>query len=183
MVMMTSLQPTGLQADSDTAKTGDANATAVAEPKTPKKKAVTAKAKKAAADAADGQETSKDDKDSVEPVTPKKKRTPAKPKVVTPKAVTDNAETDNEDDETMTTPKAKTTPSKSKSNDDGTPRKRTPASAIAPSRSIPTSWEEASDADKLLVKMKEEGSDWSTIRAAWKDATGQDTGASTLPNR
>ncbi len=182
MVMMTSLQPTGLQADNDTAKTGDANATVVAEPKTPRKKAVTAKAKKAAADAADGQETSKDDKDSVEPVTPKKKRTPAKPKVATPKAVTDNAETDNED-ETMTTPKAKTTPSKSKSNDDGTPRKRATASAIAPSRSIPTSWEEASDADKLLVKMKEEGSDWSTIRAAWKDATGQDTGASTLPNR
>lgn len=124
----------------------------------------------------------KEDKDGVEPATPKKKRTPAKPKDVTPKAVTDNAEADNED-ETRTTPKAKTTPSKSKGNDDGTPRKRAAASAIAPSRSIPSSWEDASDADKLLVKMKDEGSDWGAIRAAWKEATGQETGASTLPNR
>jgi len=46
---------------------------------------------------------------------------------------------------------------------------------MAAPRGIPTSWETADDADKMLVMMKEQGEDWAAIREAWKDATGQDT--------
>lgn len=48
---------------------------------------------------------------------------------------------------------------------------------------IPTSWEEASDADRMLITMKGGGADWGKIRELWKDMTGQDTANSTLPNR
>ncbi len=170
------------QADKETAKNGDTDTTVAAESQTPRKKATPAKAKKVATEAADGEEAGKDDKHGVEPATPKKKRAPAKPKNATPKVATDNIEA-GDDGEITTTPKAKTSPSKSKDNDDGTPRKRAPANAIAPSRGIPTSWDDASDADRLLVNMKNDGTDWNTIRAAWKKCTGQDTAPSTLPNR
>ncbi|KAL9611765.1 MAG: hypothetical protein Q9167_003615 [Letrouitia subvulpina] len=48
---------------------------------------------------------------------------------------------------------------------------------------VPSSWENASAADKKLVQMKEANIPWSKIRAMWKKETGQDTGNSTLPNR
>lgn len=48
---------------------------------------------------------------------------------------------------------------------------------------IPTCWEEASAADRMLVTMRGDGADWGKIRALWKNITGQDTAASTLPNR
>lgn len=48
---------------------------------------------------------------------------------------------------------------------------------------IPTCWEEASAADRMLVTMRGDGADWGKIRALWKNITGQNTAASTLPNR
>lgn len=48
---------------------------------------------------------------------------------------------------------------------------------------IPSCWEEASAADRMLVTMRGQGADWGTIRALWKDITGQDTATSTLPVR
>lgn len=48
---------------------------------------------------------------------------------------------------------------------------------------IPTSWEEAGAADRMLVTMRGKGEDWGKIRALWKDITGQHTANSTLPNR
>lgn len=57
-----------------------------------------------------------------------------------------------------------------------TPRKRqAPKAILATPKSIPASWDTAELADKMLVTMKEEGKDWATIRAAWKEETGQDT--------
>ena len=46
-----------------------------------------------------------------------------------------------------------------------TPRKRTAPKALAAPRGIPSSWEDADDADKVLITLKEAGDDWSTI---WK---------------
>ena len=57
-----------------------------------------------------------------------------------------------------------------------TPRKRqAPKKEVIAPRGIPSSWDEADDADRMLVTMKEKGEGWSEIRAAWKAATGQDT--------
>lgn len=48
---------------------------------------------------------------------------------------------------------------------------------------IPTCWEEASAADRMLVTMKGKGAEWGKIRELWKEMTGQDTAISTLPSR
>lgn len=48
---------------------------------------------------------------------------------------------------------------------------------------IPSCWEEASAADRMLVTMRAQGAGWDKIRALWKDITGQDTAKSTLPVR
>lgn len=48
---------------------------------------------------------------------------------------------------------------------------------------IPSCWEEASAADRMLVTMRGQGAEWGKIRALWKDITGQDTAKSTLPVR
>ena len=89
-----------------------------------------------------------------------------------------------------TTPKgrAKKSTTELMTNENGSPktapRKRAaPKNSVATPRGIPSSWESASEADKLLVRMKDEGKDWVSIRAAWKAATGEDTAQSTLPNR
>lgn len=67
---------------------------------------------------------------------------------------------------------------------EGNARKRNaPAGSIAPPRGIPKSWDEAEEADRLLVTMKEDGKAWDEIRKMWKEQTGQDTANSTLPNR
>lgn len=58
-----------------------------------------------------------------------------------------------------------------------------PKNAVAAPRDIPTSWEDADEADQMLVTMKEDGVDWNTIREAWTAKTGQKTAGSTLPNR
>lgn len=48
---------------------------------------------------------------------------------------------------------------------------------------IPSCWEKASAADRMLVTMRGQGTEWGKIRALWKDITGQDTAKSTLPVR
>ena len=56
------------------------------------------------------------------------------------------------------------------------PRKRqAPKKGIVAPRGIPSSWDEAGDADRMLVTMKEKGEGWSDIRATWKAMTGQET--------
>ena len=179
--MIYSLLKKTSNANRETAKKADADTTEGAEPVTPKK-VTAAKAKKSATKAGEGEATTNDNTIVVAPVTPKK-RTPAKPKNSNPGAVTDNTEAAGEED-SAATPKAKTSPTKSKTaNSNGTPRKRAPASGIAPSRGIPDCYENASNADKRLMKMKEDGESWEAIRAAWKEETGDDPGKSTLPNR
>ncbi len=90
-----------------------------------------------------------------------------------------------------TTPKKKRTPTKAKAEDveaeDGgeeavTPRKRkAPSAPVTPGRPIPANFEAADEADRMLVKMKDDGLGWAEIRAAWTKATGETPGASTLP--
>lgn len=48
---------------------------------------------------------------------------------------------------------------------------------------MPTSWAEAGAADRMLVSMRDNGDDWAKIRKQWKEVTGSDTAASTLPTR
>ncbi|MCJ1431656.1 hypothetical protein MMC27_001011 [Xylographa pallens] len=65
-------------------------------------------------------------------------------------------------------------------------RKRGPikaAEGIAPGRTIPLSWDDASEADRKLVQMKEAGKSWPEIREMWKSVTGHESAGSTLPNR
>ncbi|KAL8672845.1 MAG: hypothetical protein Q9168_002721 [Polycauliona sp. 1 TL-2023] len=61
--------------------------------------------------------------------------------------------------------------------------KRANAEKVAEKVVLPTKWSEASQADKTLVAMKEDGHPWSEIRVKWHEMTGQDTAPSTLPNR
>ncbi|KAL9134635.1 MAG: hypothetical protein Q9175_004175 [Cornicularia normoerica] len=119
-----------------------------------------------------------------EPVTPKKgKRAPTKAKATK----TDNDDKTN-NDSAETTDKS-VSPTKGNRETEGTtvnntPRKRqAPKKELAAPRGIPSSWEDADHADRMMVTMKEKGEGWAEIRAAWKEATGQDTASSTLPNR
>lgn len=58
-----------------------------------------------------------------------------------------------------------------------TPRKRSaPKSSMAPQSAIPNSWEEAGEADRTLVKMKEDGKSWGDIRKMWAHITGHNIG-------
>ncbi|KAM5447245.1 hypothetical protein MaudCBS49596_006007 [Microsporum audouinii] len=71
------------------------------------------------------------------------------------------------------------TPSKKKR---GTPGKGTPGKAGK--RALPGSLEEASEEDKMMLRMRdEENKPWSEIRAAWEEITGEAVGGSTLSNR
>jgi len=51
------------------------------------------------------------------------------------------------------------------------------------SRAIPQSWEEASEADRILLNMKSRGISWHEIGKAWNEETGQDTAHIVLLNR
>lgn len=48
---------------------------------------------------------------------------------------------------------------------------------------MPTSWAEVGVADRMLVTLRDNGDDWAKIRKQWKEMTGLDTAASTLPTR
>ncbi|MCJ1400359.1 hypothetical protein MMC11_003564 [Xylographa trunciseda] len=121
-------------------------------------------------------------------VTPKKtKISPAKAK---PSGEND-AEASGEDvemDSKIKKPRTPKTPKtiNAKSVTKSVARKRGPTKAaegIAPGRTIPLSWDDATEADRKLVQMKEAGNSWVEIREMWKTETGQDTAGSTLPNR
>ncbi|KAL8845166.1 MAG: hypothetical protein Q9176_000334 [Flavoplaca citrina] len=107
---------------------------------------------------------------------PKTPKTPKSPDV-------DNVVEAN--DATPKQPKAKTHPTKPKANAKQSPvkGKRAGAEKVADKVVLPTKWSEASEADKMLVRMKEAGRPWSEIRVKWYEMTGQDTAPSTLPNR
>ena len=54
-----------------------------------------------------------------------------------------------------------------------TPRQRqAPKGAPADPRPVPTSWDDADDADKMLMTMKQVGKTWEEIREAWEEKTG-----------
>ena len=55
-----------------------------------------------------------------------------------------------------------------------TPRRRAlPTTTIASARGIPASWDQADDADRLLVTMKEDGKSWKEITTAYANITGK----------
>ena len=57
-----------------------------------------------------------------------------------------------------------------------TPRKRNaPKGGIADQRGIPNSWEEADDADKMIITLKSQGTPWAIIREKWTAMTGIET--------
>ena len=64
-----------------------------------------------------------------------------------------------------------------------TSKRQAPNSCAATPKSIPTSWEKASEADRMLVTMKDDGKNWVEIRKKWTEVTGQETASSSLPNR
>jgi hypothetical protein len=69
-----------------------------------------------------------------------------------------------------------------------TPRSAIHAATVASMKTIrgipiPTSKEEASPADLMLLKRRDEGMSWREITAEWNQMTSQNLGNSTLPNR
>lgn len=106
------------------------------------------------------------------PVTPKAPRTPKSGS----KRSAANEDGENDVD---VTPTKKAKPRKG----DTTPRQRKTSGKPMGSNKIATSVEELSVQDRLLLTMKDAGKSWSDIIAAWKDATGDTPGKSTLPNR
>ena len=57
-----------------------------------------------------------------------------------------------------------------------TPRKRNALKGgISDQRGIPSAWDEADDADKMMFTMKDEGASWSVIREKWTAMTGIET--------
>ena len=181
---------------------GDTNGD-IAEPATPSPKKRASPKKKNAAEVNVKLEKGESDGETegLEPVTPKKgKRAPAKGK-----GTKTNGDTNANDESAETTEKS-ASPTKGSQVEGttvhNTPRKRqAPKKELAAPRGIPTSWQNADDADKMLIEMKQRGDGWNEIRAAWKAATGQETAsryallnhtvhfnltntvASTLPNR
>lgn len=109
------------------------------------------------------------------PITPKTPRTPKTPKSGSKRSAT-NVEGEND---VNITPTKKARAKK----DDTTPRQRKASGKPMGSSKIATSVEELSVQDRLLLTMKDAGKSWSEIIAAWKNATGETPGKSTLPNR
>ena len=144
----------------------------VTEPVTPapKKRASPKKKTVAKPDAETEDDEKNGETEGPEPVTPKKsKRAPAKGKST--KA----------NDESADTTDKSISPTKGNGEIEGTtvkdtPRKRqAPKKELAAPRGIPSSWDNADHADRMMVMMKEKGESWTEIRAAWKEVTGQET--------
>ena len=57
------------------------------------------------------------------------------------------------------------------------------AGSIVKGRGIPTSLAEASEADRAMLRMREENKTWIEINSMWEAMTGEKPGKSTLPNR
>ena len=156
----------------------------------PKKKRIITKTKKAVASTEDQDDDADAAADAELPPSPPV--TPKKPRVKAAAANDANAVADTP--KPKSNKKAKAAESSEDSADPatsqettktGTPRKR--AATVkdkAVARGLPTCMEDASEADKMLLHMKDnEGKGWTAIRATWKAMTGQETAASTLPNR
>ena len=149
----------------------EATASDAPEPTTPSpKKRVLSKKK----DVADANVTAAngDTAEANDPVTPKKgKRTSAKAKATNDATNGGSSETTDKS----------VSPTKGNGEIEGTtvhntPRKRqAPKKELAAPRGIPGSWDDADQADRMLVTMKEKGDSWTDIRAAWKAVTGQET--------
>lgn len=147
----------------------------VAEPITPSPKKRASPKKKNAADADAETESGETngETEGPEPVTPKKaKRAPAKGKGNNDaKTNTGSAETTKE-----TISPTKGNGESEATTVNNTPRKRqAPKKELAAPRGIPSSWDNADNADRMMVSMKEKGEGWAEIRAAWKVMTGQET--------
>lgn len=147
------------------------------EPATTSKKRASPKKKDAAAVKVKAEDGELDgETEGLEPVTPKK----GKRATVKGKAAKANDDVDASGGSAESTDKS-VSPTKGNGALEGmtvhnTARKRqAPKKDVAPPRGIPTSWDEAGDADRMLVAMKEKGEGWAEIRTAWKEATGQDT--------
>lgn len=57
-----------------------------------------------------------------------------------------------------------------------TPRKRNaPKGGVADQRGIPSSWDEADEADRMMFTLKDQGATWSVIREKWTAMTGIET--------
>lgn len=162
-----------------------------AAPAAKKKRAATkAKSKKVTTDNEDNGDATEANLPITPPVTPPKKRGR--------KASTaDNADVNGSTPKPKASKKAKITESSEESAEvttsqeslsttkTGAARKRaavTKEKVVA--RGLPMSMKECSEADRMLLHMKDvDGKPWADIRATWKAMTGQETAASTLPNR
>ena len=80
------------------------------------------------------------------------------------------------------TPKKRKETASSSSKNSSVKKRKTGKKTMA-SRAIPRSFEECSEPDKMLIRKRDEGSDWNPIRKEWKEMTGESTATSTLPNR
>ena len=57
-----------------------------------------------------------------------------------------------------------------------TPRKRNaPKGGVADQRGIPSSWDEADEADRMMFTLKDQGTSWGVIREKWTAMTGIET--------
>ncbi|KAI7211706.1 hypothetical protein KC333_g7531 [Hortaea werneckii] len=125
------------------------------------------------------------------PVTPNtstsKKRMRKSSKEITDDNEGDFEDNNNDDSAEDATPKKKAKPTPktpgSKGTKSGTPKKKKPLKPTTPAKAIPRSYDESGPADRQLLDMRDSGSTWPEIRAAWETLTGEKTGASTLPNR
>ncbi|KAI4277973.1 MAG: hypothetical protein LQ337_001356 [Flavoplaca oasis] len=134
-------------------------------------------------DTSEGQVGSTERPSTPEAQTVKDAKTPKTPK--TPKSPDVDNNVVEANDATPKQARGKTHPAKPKANPKQSPikGKRAGAEKVADKVVLPTKWSEASEADKMLVRMKEAGRPWSEIRVKWYEMTGQDTAPSTLPNR
>ncbi|KAK2787247.1 hypothetical protein FQN52_007336 [Onygenales sp. PD_12] len=107
-------------------------------------------------------------------------KTPATPRKRGRKPATEKATSEDDDDEESPTKKARGGGPKEKAAKAGGSEKgKKPGS-----RAMPTSYENASPEDRMLLRMKdEEGKPWGEIRAAWEEMTGEKVGGSTLSGR
>ncbi|KAI6801896.1 hypothetical protein KC363_g8235 [Hortaea werneckii] len=137
---------------------------------------------------ADPMDVSEDEQDI--PVTPNTATSKKRMRKAS-KDITDDNEGDfednNDDSAEDATPlkKARPTPKTPgfKGNKSGTLKKKKPTKPTTPGKAIPRSYDECGPADRQLLDMRDNGSSWPEIRAAWETLTGEKTGASTLPNR
>ncbi|KAK2748623.1 hypothetical protein FQN55_004176 [Onygenales sp. PD_40] len=107
-------------------------------------------------------------------------KTPATPRKRGRKPATEKATSEDDDDEESPTKKARGgAPKEKAAKAGGSEKGKKPGS-----RAMPTSYENASPEDRMLLRMKdEEGKPWGEIRAAWEEMTGEKVGGSTLSGR